>query len=661
MARIRYSRISSRPECSSGMGDVGQEGAKVIDMARLINEGLNSFIAEAKQERLELAFAEYAGRDYRKETFLDAAIIACESVIAFAGRYAKLASDMAEKETNGARKAELQRIAGMLGHVPARPARSFYEALQSIWITFIALNLEMAGAGESFGRMDQYLYPFYAQDIEAGRLTRQDVAEMLGCLWVKLNEVESISGGDAQKLWGAANFQDLTLGGASRGKRDATNELSYLILEVVRQLKLPQPAVYIRFNNYMSEEFLIKAVETARDHGAGNPAFIGDEMVMRNMLRKGVSFDDALDWVAEGCAGNMPAHHYYIKMAGYMSGAKMLELALNNGVDPRTGKQVGLPTGNAEDFRSFEEVYGAYKKQFEWVTELNNKAGIRGIHAKAESYRLPFTSALMADCIKKGLDIHEGGARNVYATYHLQDRGMVDVADSLTAIKKVVFEENKITMKQLLEAMKADFEGDGPTEVRKMLLAAPKYGNDDDYADSMLNDISRWQAKKITSLPGPFGVPVRSMRTGATVHYYFGGSVGALPDGRKAWQPLADGALSPMRGQDVKGPTAVINSATKREHMEDSDTLLFNMKVSPLTLKSTAGIRSFIALLKTFFDRGGNHMQFNMMDQKILIEAKKHPEQHRDLMVRVAGYSAYFVDLSPIVQDEIIARSVHTV
>jgi pyruvate formate-lyase/glycerol dehydratase family glycyl radical enzyme len=645
----------------TGMGDVAPGTARTIDLVKLINQGLNSVIERTKQERSKLTFKENSNSDYRKETFLNAVIISCEAVIAFAGRYSKLASELADKETDSNRKTELRKIAEMLTRVPANPAQTFHEALQSIWITFIALNLEMANAGESLGRLDQYLFPFYSKDITEGRMTRQDVAELLGCLWVKLNEVETVVGGDAQKFWGAANFQDLTLCGATRGKRDATNELSYLVLEVIRQIKLPQPAVYIRFNNYISEDFLVKAVETARDHGAGNPSFLGDEMMIRNMLQKGVHLDDALEWVAEGCAGNMPNHHFYIKMAGYMSGAKMFELALNNGIDPKTGKQVGLKTGNPEDFISFEEVYDAYKKQFKWVVELNHKAGIKGVHAKAECYRLPFTSALVEDCIERGLDIHEGGVRNLYSCYHLQDRGMVDVADSLTAIKKLVFEDKKLTMKQLLEAMKADFEGDRHAEIRKILLAVPKYGNDDDYADNMVNDISAWQSKFITSLTGPFDVPVRSMRTGATLHYYFGESVGALPNGRKAYQPLADGALSPMRGEDIKGPTAVIKSATKRQHMEDTDTLLFNMKISPMTLKSQAGAQAFIALIKTFFNRGGNHIQFNMMDQKVLIEAKKNPEQHRDLMVRVAGYSAYFVDLSSIVQDEIIARSVHEV
>jgi formate C-acetyltransferase len=378
------------------------------------------------------------------------------------------------------------------------------------------------------------------------------------------------------------------------------------------------------------------------------------------MLRRGATLDDALEWIAMGCAGNEPAHQFYNKMSAYMSTAKMLEFALNNGVDPRTGKQVGLATGNAEDFASFEELYEAYKKQFDWVTEVNRKIAWIGIPAKAECYQLPFTSGLIRDCIEKGMDVNEGGNRNPYNAYMIQDRGMVDVADSLTAIKKLVFEEKKISMVQLLKALKANFEGDGNEEIRKMLLAAPKYGNDDDYADNMLNDVSLWQSAKITGKVSPFGAPVRCMRTGATVHYYFGGTVGALPNGRKAWEPLADGALSPMRGADVKGPTAVINSATKADHMQGADTLLFNMKITPSVLKSREGIRKFIALVKTFFDRCGYHIQFNMMGQEVLLEAKKHPEQYRDLMVRVAGYSAYFVDLAPAVQDEIIARSEHT-
>jgi pyruvate formate-lyase/glycerol dehydratase family glycyl radical enzyme len=628
----------------------------VADFGKVLDKGLNGIIADIQEELKKVSFL--GKDDLDKYFFLQSMIITCEGVISFAHRYAELAKNLAETEEDTVRKKELEEIAEICRWVPANPARSFHEALQSFWLTFLSINLEHAFDADTPGRIDQYLYPFYTRDIEAGRLTRQEAAELLGCLWVKFAEMDGVKG----RIWKVAGEmnqgQDITIGGVTSDGSDATNELTYLLLEVTRQLKTVQPPLYLRCHEGTPEQLWIKAAEVNRDRGDGNPAFLNDQAVLLNFTRRGVPIEAARDWAAGGCVHPHVSHASTGDLGSSINLAKIFEVVLNNGVDPATGKRLGPETGKMQDFSSVEEVFDAFKKQFDFFLDIFTKYHHFFWQLRNKYYSLPFHSALMDDCISKGLDYIMGGCRYPQLYFGLYDRGHQNVADSLAVIKKLVFEEKKISMADLMDALASNFEG--KEELRQMLIAAPKYGNDDDYVDEIFNEVSLWVQRRIAEKKHPLGVNFRVFRGGATQHFFFGQTVGALPDGRKAWEPLADGTHSPMRSMDVKGPTAVINSASKVNHTEVSTSSLFNMKFSRSFLRNRENLEKLIALIKIYFKRGGYHIQFNLMGQEILLEAKKHPEQYRDLLVRVAGYSAYFVDLSPEVQDDIIARAEHT-
>ncbi|MBI2958325.1 MAG: hypothetical protein HYY32_05720, partial [Chloroflexi bacterium] len=503
---------------------------------------------------------------------------------------------------------------------------------------------------------DQDLYPLYRRDLVEGRLTRQEAAELLGCLWVKFAELEVAKGDMAKQAAQANTAQDVTIGGVTPDGKDATNELTYLILEVTRQLKTVQPSLYLRCHRAMPAELWKKAVEVVRDRGDGMPAFLNDESALLNLVgQHHIPLQEARDWAATGCGTTQANHASPWDTFIGLNTAKIFELTLSNGVDPRTGKRLGIATGDPKTFSSLEELYNAFKRQFEYFVDVSAKSLRLYWLVRNQSYSLPFTSALTDDCISRGMDHAAGGARYPQLQKGLCDKGHQNVADSMAAIKKLVFEEKKISMPDLLEAMSANFEG--REAMRQMLLSAPKYGNDDDYVDEIFGEVSLWTQRRMVEEMNVLGTNTSTGRGGVTQHLYYGKTVGALPDGRKAWEPLADGSLSPMRGMDVNGPTAVIKSATKVNHTEVGRNSLFNMKISASSMQGEEGLQKLIALIKTHFNRGGHHIQFNLMGQDVLLEAKKHPEQHKDLLVRVAGYSAYFVDLSPEVQDDIIARA----
>ncbi|MGA2670234.1 MAG: pyruvate formate lyase family protein [Dehalococcoidia bacterium] len=626
-----------------------------LDYAKVVHHGINGVLDEIQQElsRLDLS----SRGSWEKYEFLKAGIICCEAVTKFANRYAKLARKLASEESNAVRKGELEDIAKICERVPANPARTFREALQNFWLTFLASNLEGAAHTETPGRMDQYLYPFYEKDIREGKITRQEAAELLGCLWVKFNEMQSAKPLADQQMIQSSMFQDVTICGVTGDGKDATNELSFLMLEVVGQIKMPQPPLYLRYHSRICNEVLVRASEINRTHGAGNPAFLNDDVTLIKLVERGVPLAEARNWVAANCVD------VYIPGASVggnsfvFNTVKAFELALHNGKDPKTGKQLGPATGDARYFKFYEELYDAFMKQVEFMVKLITKIYRVWVQARGEVYRQPFASLLLNDCIKQGKDWYQGGVRYPQISANIGPVGHQNVADSFVAIKKLVFEEKKISMGELLDAIDANFEN--KDEIRQMLLAAPKYGNDDDYADNVFNDVSLDVTRIMWQPVDMAGYHMYIVRGGATAHYWGGKTVGALPDGRKAGEPFADANLSPAQGADVKGPTAVILSATKVNQMEYSMTTLLNMKFTPMALQTTQGINKFISLLKTYFARGGWHIQFNMINRKTLLEAQKHPEIYKDLMVRVAGYSAYFVQLSPQVQNEIIARTEH--
>jgi pyruvate formate-lyase/glycerol dehydratase family glycyl radical enzyme len=649
---MRKARLYTTPH---GTGCVG----RLPNYKKIFAKGIKGIIAEAREEIQKLKSLTEVDA-IEKYYFLQAVIIGCEAVITFANRHAELAKQMAGKEGNPERKKELEKIADICRWVPANPPRSFQEAIQCHWFIHLAMNLEAAAAHEVPGRPDQYLYPYYKKDIEEGKITRQEVMEYFGCLWVKYAEMVEVKGQEVREIAETNQGQNMTLGGVDSDGKDGSNELTYMLLETAGKMKTTQPAVYLRVHRGTPNELLIKGLEINKERGDGVPAMLNDDAEIPYLLSRNVDIKDARDWAGTGCVyglgtGFVPDRHVTV------SHAKIFELTLNNGFDPKTGKQLGLKTGDPRDFSSFEELYEAFKKQDEYfISYLANYHRLFW-QVRNTCYSLPFNSALLDDCIKNGKNFFAGGIRYPQLYWGLKDRGHQNVADALAAIKKLVFEEKKITMDRLLEALTANFEGDGNEEIRRMCLAAPKYGNDDDYVDDIFNDFSLWAQRRIVQEKHALGVPMRSGRGGATTHAFLGKTIGAFPDGRKAYEPLADGSLSPMRGVDMKGPTAVINSASKVNHTEKASYSLFNMKITPAVLKTKEGIGKVNALTRTYFDRGGYHIQYNLMGQKTLLEAKKHPEQHRELLVRVAGYSAYFVELSPEIQDDIIARTEHTI
>jgi pyruvate formate-lyase/glycerol dehydratase family glycyl radical enzyme len=634
--------------------DVRPVSSRVPDYEKALGIGLNGIIAEAQEQIKKASFLE---KDtIKKYYFWQSVIIACEGVIHFAHRYADLARNLAKSETDAARKAELEKIADACEWVPAHPPRTFYEALQGFWFIHLGIHLEASQSNDIPGRMDQYLYPFYKKDIDEGRLTRQEAAELIACLRVKFSQLDNVRG----KIFGQTSqtnlSQNVVIGGVRRDGTDASNELTYLFLEVARQVRTPQPPLNLRIHPGTPMELWMKAVEVNVDRGDGVPVFLNDGPLILNFVGRGMPLQEARDWASAGCVH--PVHYaFYCDKQIYISIAKIFEVTLYNGFDPGIQKQIGPKTGDPREFSSYEELYDAFKKQVDYFATLLAEDYRLFWQVRNEHYSLPFVSSLTLDCIEKGKGITEGGVRYPQFYAGFRDRGHQDVADSLASIKKLVFEERKITMAELLEALAANFEK--KEELRLMLRAAPKYGNDDDYVDDIHNDLSLWTQYRLSREKHPMGTDMQLGRGGASWHVFFGKGVGALPNGRKAGTPLADGSLSPAQGVDVKGPTAVINSATKVNHTELSYYSLFNLKFSKAAVQTQKGMRTLISLIKTYFERGGYMIQFNLMGQETLIAARNNPEKYRDLLVRVAGYSAYFVDLSPDLQDEIISRTEH--
>ena len=624
------------------------------DFEKVLTKGLIGIVAEAEAEISKLTFTH--SDDMEKYNFLKAVVISLGAVVNFAHRHADLARELAKQETDAVRKHELEEIAAVCDRVPEYPAQNFREAIQSYWFIYVACTLETACRPS---RLDQDLWTFYQRDLEMGKMTENQAAELLACLWVKINEIIQWQQQWYKEATQGTLFPYVTIGGLKPDGKDATNDLSYLILEVARQVRLPIPAVAISYHPGISQDLLMKGVEVNREIGGGIPAFLNGASVTKKLVDAGFSLEDARNIHYFGCV-----HPYCPTMCAQMvvnntNTPKMLELALHNGIDPKTGKQLGPATGDPRNFHSYEEVLDAFKAQYVHFVDLLAKLGNIYLLTKMETTRVPLNSALAKDCISKGRDIIRGGLRYQQTITQFNLRGSQNVANSLVAMKKLVFEEKKITMNELLQALDANFEG--YEELRQQLLAQPKWGNDDDEVDGIYAYLWDWTAQvcKKSSLRPWLNVPIVVTRGGATFHYIAGKSCGATPDGRKAGEPMADGNVSPMRGTDHKGPTAVINSASKLNYNACLDGL-FNMKFPPYLLKTDENKLKLLALIKTFFDRGGYHLQFNMIDKKTLLDAKAHPENHRDLVVRVAGYSAYFVDLVQEVQDDIIARTEHS-
>ena len=633
----------------SGLG-LGPYALVAPDYAKVLNRGLESLIAEAEEELRGIRML--SPDAIKKSDFLKAVIIAQKAVIHLAGRFTALATQMASKEKDPARKKELEQIAENCRQVPAKPARTFYEAMQSFWFMFLVMS---PNGCLGLGRFDQVMYPFYRKDKEAGIITDEKVIELLECLRIKdMQLIRTGSQVHREKWSGLAKWHNCVIGGQTPDGKDATNELTYLILEAAQDCQTPHHTITLRVHDNTPDDLMLKALEVVKT-GVGMPAFVSDASYTQFLLNEGLPLEVARDYTIAGCLDIAVTGQSRVLADPMFITPLVFEYTLNNGRDPKTGKQLGPTTGEMESFETFDDLLAAFKKQFVHFAGLTAEHNAIKFQIWSELFPDPITSSLMVDAVKVGKPMHdrrfpyENGAV-------LNPVGMVNVADSLAAIKKLVFEEKKVSMKELKEALAANWEGNGYPDLRKAFLAAPKYGNDDDYADSIAKDLCKFFAETAVGLPTYQGGRHKPSAISISAQWPGGLATGATPDGRFSGECLADGGMSAMRGRDIQGPTALMKSAMKIDQIPFQATLL-NMKFHPSALKSTEDMKKLASLMKIYLANGGKHVQFNVVNAETLIEAQKEPEHHRDLVVRVAGYSAYFVELSRNTQEEIIDRT----
>ncbi|MFA7424872.1 MAG: trans-4-hydroxy-L-proline dehydratase [Desulfosarcinaceae bacterium] len=582
--------------------------------------------------------------------------IAAQALIDWAVRHAERLEAMATAETDPARRGELLEMAAVCRKVPARAPETFHEALQTYWFVHVGVITEL-NPWDAFnpGRLDQHLYPFYRREIEAGTLTEDRAKELLGAFWIKFNNhpTPPKTGVTGQESNTYTDFALINLGGVDRNGADAVNELTYLILDVIEEMRLLQPSSMVQLSKKNPDRFIHRALKIVRT-GFGQPSVFNTDAIVQELVRQGKDIGDAREGGASGCveAGAFGREAYIL--TGYFNLAKLVELTLNNGMDPRTGRQLGPATGRAEDFVDFAAFFDAWRRQLAHFIDIK----IRGNNAieqiNGRYMPVPFLSLLIDDCIANGLDYNAGGAR--YNTSYIQGVGLGSTTDALTAVRHHVFDQGTVRLTELKQALAADFEGFEDLR-RRLLNETPKYGNDDEAADAVLREVFEAYYAAVNGRPNARGGVHRVNLLPTTCHVYFGSVIGALPDGRKAGQPLSEG-ISPVQGADRNGPTAVVRSASKIDHLRTGGTLL-NQKFLPQVLADDTGIRKLGQLVRGYFRMDGHHIQFNVVDADTLREAQRHPENHRDLIVRVAGYSDYFVDLTPALQEEIIRRTAH--
>ncbi|MBW2057637.1 MAG: glycyl radical protein [Deltaproteobacteria bacterium] len=629
---------------SRAPGHVNLDG-KVLTRGLL---GLKKDVAEA------LKNVDFSAPDcYRRIEELKAMEVAIDGALVFAQRHRAKALELASKEKDPRRREELKRIARVCGRVPAYPARNFHEALQSYWFIHLITLLEANNWAIGPGRFDLYMYPFYKKDMEEGIITRADAEELLECLWVKFNN--TVAPAKETKTAGmSATYNDfalLNIGGLNEEGLDGVNELSYLLLDVIAEMRLIQPNSIVLISEKTPERFVTRVMEVVKE-GFGQPALFNADLVVQELLNKGKTLADARLGGPNGCVTVNACGKENMASSGYCNWVKILEITLNNGINPSTGDLVGLRTGRDSGFSSFDRLVDAYRKQLEYFIDIKVKGNNLIDMIYAEHMPVPFLSVLVDDCIQKGKDFHAGGAR--YNMSYIQGVGLGTLADSLAAVKRVVFDERMITLDDLLKAMEANFEG--YARLRHYLLnRVPKYGNNEDYADSIMKRMVDIYYEVVNDRPSSRGGRYGVNLLPTTVHVYFGSVSGATPDGRLAGKPFSDG-ISPSHGADRRGPTSVINSAVKMDQARFCGTLL-NQKFSPQVLRSPQDLKKFSSLVRTYFRGNGHHIQFNVIDAATLRKAQAHPEEYGNLVVRVAGYSDYFVSLSRDLQDEIIART----
>jgi len=632
-------------------------GAGTADYPLAINKGFKAIIEEVEQKLKETPVRI---ENSQKIDFYRAVLICLNAAIDWAHRYADLAEEMAKAETDPYRKEELLEIAEVCRWVPENPARNFREAVQSFWFTHLLLEIEQMACGTSPGRIGQYLDPYYQQDKKEGKITKEDAMNLIKFLFIKHQELGYYQGLNYATLLSGHTGQTITVGGLTPDGKDATTELDGILLEVQTQMRNIQPTISVFYHDGMSDEFLQKCVELERT-GVGQPQWMNNEVVVQRLLdrhaEEGITIEDARQCANFGCvATGIAGKTSIITQEGTPNIAKIFELALNNGRDPISGLQLGPQTGEAESFTSYEELEKAFKAQLDYIFELGRDYARTANKVVADNVPSPFRCALIDGCLERGKTENEGGPRYNMSMF-ISTAGM-DAINSLAAVKKLVFEDKKITMKELKDALAANFEG--YEEIQKMCLEAPKHGNDEPEMNAFvrhiydeIEDAYQKAGRDFLGRKGKLDAYSLSM------HNYFGKFTGALPSGRKAFIALADGSVSAMPGTDKNGPTALASSAAKA-----IDTVRFasnhcNMKFHPSALEGPDGTRNLLALIKTYMDLGGCHIQFNCVSSDTLKDAQLNPQRYKDLVVRVAGFSAYFTRLDKGVQDEIIKRTEH--
>ncbi len=620
---------------------------------KMYHEGLLDVKARIEKRISELDYI-YDPEATDKQQELEAMAISCDAAILFAERHAALAEEKAAKEQDPQRKKELEKIADVCRWVPAHAPRDLWEAIQMYWFVHLGTVTELNGWDSmNPGHIDQHLWPFYQKGIEDGTLTRDKAKELLSCLWIKFNNQPAPPkvGVTALESGTYNDFTNINIGGVDRNGESATNDLSYMILEIQEELHELQPGLSIHIAQNTPDEFLLEGIKVIRQ-GHGYPSIFNPDTYVQEMVRAGKTIEDAREGGCSGCieVGAFGKEAYLL--TGYLNTPKILEITLNNGIDPQTGKKLGLDTGDPRTFKTFEELYEAWHKQM--VYFVNLKLSVNNYIERMFSLYAPatFLSLYIDDCIEKGKDYYSGGAR--YNTTYIQCTGLGTITDCFTTLKKHVFEDKRYTMDQILEACKNNWSG-GEAMRQYIRNHTPFFGNDDAYADTIAVRVYDDLVKAIEGRPNTRGGKTQLNMLSTTCHNYFGSVCGATPNGRFAHFAISDGT-SPAHGSDSHGPTAVIKSLGKLDQTKSGGTLL-NVRFVPQLLKREEDQKKLASLIRTYFKFGGHHIQFNIVDTATLHDAQKHPEEYRDLLVRVAGYSDYFNDMTEQLQNEIIART----
>jgi trans-4-hydroxy-L-proline dehydratase len=629
-------------------------GHTVLD-DKIYRKGVLDFIADIDAAIARLDFLDDP-EAFDKREELKAMRIAAEALIIFARRHAEKARALAKFEKNRARKRELETIAEVCDRVPAHAPRNFWEALQSYWFVHLGVITEY-NTWDSFnpGRLDQHLWPFYAQGLKDGSLSKDFARELLECFWVKFNNQPAPPkvGVTAEESGTYTDFALINLGGLKADGTDGVNELSYLLLDVIEEMRILQPSSMVQISSKGPDSFLWRALRIVKT-GFGQPSIFNTDAIVKELVRQGKAVEDARNGGASGCVESGAFGKENYTLTGYFNMPKVLEVTLHSGLDPRTGRVIGLKTGDPAKFKTYDELFAAFKTQLRHFVDIKIAGNAIIERLWATVLPAPFLSILIDDCIAKGIDYHAGGAR--YNTNYIQGVGLGSMTDILTSIKYNVFDRKTVTMRALLEALGKNYEGQ-ETLRQRFLNKTPKYGNDDDYADDVMKSVFEAYFAAVDNRPNTKGGKHRINLLPTTVHVYFGKVTGATADGRKAAEPLSEG-VSPVQGSDRKGPTGVLKSAGKIDHVRTGGTLL-NQKFTPQLLADDEGIRNLGHLVRSYFKLDGHHIQFNVVTADTLREAQQHPEKYRDLIVRVAGYSDYFVDCGAELQNEIIKRTEH--